>query len=102
MRCGHAADASLAPTEPRQCAAAAVTSSAECPGSKRAYAAFGQLGACPDTWVTPSTLMRRRSRAMPIAQHENEEADEADVGDSRDHRRRRARRPSGERPDEQA
>jgi hypothetical protein len=68
VRCGHAADASLAPTEtPDIVLLLPLTPSAECLGaSKRVYAAFGQLGACADAWVTSSTFERRRSRAMPI------------------------------------
>jgi hypothetical protein len=68
MRCGHAADASLAPTEtPDIVLLLPLTPSAECLGaSKRVYAAFDQLGACADAWVTSSTFERRRSRAMPI------------------------------------
>ena len=39
---------------------------AEClRGSQRIYPPFGQLGACADAWVAPSTGERRRRRAMP-------------------------------------
>jgi len=84
MRCSHAADASLAPTEtPRHCAAA-VTPSAECPGPSKISApprpnrcswlvspngslcGACQLGACANAWVASLSGERRRSRAMPM------------------------------------
>jgi hypothetical protein len=83
MRPSHAADANLAPTNPPTLCCgtdpqhrvpgsfedfgATAPKSVQLAGQpKRSLCGACQVGVCADTWVTPSSCERRRSRAMPM------------------------------------